>query len=162
MENYAVLLDTSFIIRLLSESDGLHYNAVAYYKYFLEHGIDMKFSTISIAEYCVRGNISELPLRNLKIVPFNYDHAQRTGLFAATLFAARNAGKLPDISERLLIPNDSKLLAQADLDPAIKYFVTSDVKAKNTISILNAESGARVQHLDIHTPVNIAFSELFG
>lgn len=102
MENYAVLLDTSFIIRLLSESDGLHYNAVAYYKYFLEHGIDMKFST------------------------------------------------------------DSKLLAQADLDPAIKYFVTSDVKAKNTISILNAESGARVQHLDIHTPVNIAFSELFG
>ena len=55
MENYAVLLDTSFIIRLLSESDELHNNAVTYFKYFLEHGIDMKFSTISIAEYCVIG-----------------------------------------------------------------------------------------------------------
>ncbi len=162
MENYAVLLDTSFIIRLLSESDELHDNAVAYFKYFLEHGIDLKFSTISIAEYCVRGKISELPLRNLKIVPFNYDHAQRTGQFAAALFAARHAGKLPDIKERLLIPNDSKLLAQADLDPAIKYFVTSDVKAKNTISVLNTECGARVQHLDIHTPVNVVFGELFG
>jgi len=162
MENYAVLLDTSFMIRLLTESDELHTNALAYYKYFLEHGVDMKFSTISIAEYCVRGIISELPLRNLKIVPFNYDHAQRTGLFAATLFKARNEGKLPDIHERLLIPNDSKLLSQADLDPAIKFFVTSDVKSKNTISILNAECGARVQHMDIHTPVSVSFSELFG
>lgn len=162
MENYAVLLDTSFMIRLLTESDQLHNNALAYYKYFMEHGIDMKFSTISIAEYCVRGNISELPLRNFKIVPFNFDHAQRTGQFAATLYSARNDGRLPDKSERLLIPNDSKLLAQADLDPAIKYFVTSDVKAKNTISIINSECGARVQHLDIHTPVSVTFSELFG
>lgn len=47
MENYAVLLDTSFIIRLLSESDGLHYNAVAYYKYFLEHGIDILMQKVA-------------------------------------------------------------------------------------------------------------------
>ena len=64
MDVKAVLLDTTFIIRLLSESDELHENAMAYYKYFLEHGIDMKFSTISIAEYCVIGAVSELPLRD--------------------------------------------------------------------------------------------------
>lgn len=43
---------------------------MVYYKYFLNHNIDMKFSTISIAEYCVIGNVSELPLRNLKIFVF--------------------------------------------------------------------------------------------
>ena len=34
MDIKAVLLDTSFIIRLLSESDVLHENAKAYYKHF--------------------------------------------------------------------------------------------------------------------------------
>ena len=160
MDVKAVLLDTTFIIRLLSESDELHENAMAYYKYFLEHGIDMKFSTISIAEYCVIGAVSELPLRNLKIIPFNFDHAQRAGQFAATIFSARNAGKLPEIKERILIPNDTKLFSQADLDSSIQFFVTSDVKSKNVISILNKECGARLQHLDIHNSVGYFFGEL--
>lgn len=161
MENKAVLLDTSFIIRLLSGDDDLHDNAMAYYKYFLSHGIDMKFSTISIAEFCVVGSISDLPLRNLKIIPFNFDHAQRAGLFAATLFKARNGGNLPEVNERLLIPNDTKLFSQADMDSAIQYFVTSDVRSKNTIAILNDECNAHLQHLDIHTPASQTFGELF-
>lgn len=161
MENKAVLLDTSFMIRLLTESDELHGNAIVYYKYFLEHGYDMKFSTISIAEYCVRGVISELPLRNLKIVPFNFDHAQRAGQFAATIFRARDNGKLSEINERLLIPNDTKLFSQADMDSSIQYFVTSDVRSKNTIDIINKECGAHLQHLDIHIPAREKFGELF-
>ena len=39
----------------------------------------MMISTISIAEYCVGGDVHELPLRNLQIVPFNLDHSKRTG-----------------------------------------------------------------------------------
>lgn len=39
-------------------------------------------STISIAEYCVGGDVHELPLRNLQIVPFNFDHSKRTGELA--------------------------------------------------------------------------------
>lgn len=161
MDIKAVLLDTSFIIRLLSDSDELHENAKAYYKHFLDHGVDMKFSTISIAEYCVRGNVSELPLRNLKIISFNFDHAQRAGLFAAKVYSARNGGQLPEIKERLFIPNDTKLFSQADLDTSIQYFVTSDTKSKNVITLLSRECGARLQHLDIHTPVNEFFGELF-
>lgn len=161
MELQAVLLDTSFIIRLLCKDDELHENAMVYYKYFLNHNIDMKFSTISIAEYCVIGHVSELPLRNLKIIPFNFDHAQRAGQFAASVFSARKAGKLPEITERMLIPNDTKLFSQADLDPSIQYYVTSDVKSKNTISILKNECGARLQHLDIHIPAGQFFGDLF-
>ena len=70
-DKYRVLLDTSFFCRLLSINDPLHENAKGYYRYFLENGIDMMVSTISIAEYCVLGEVDDLPLRNLKIVPFN-------------------------------------------------------------------------------------------
>ncbi len=77
----SVLLDTSFFIRLLNHEDPLHDNARGYYKYFLENDIKIKISTISIAEYCVRGDITDLPLKNLIILPFNYDHGQRAGVF---------------------------------------------------------------------------------
>lgn len=59
---HSVLLDTSFFIRLLNDEDPLHSNARGYFKYFLEKEIVLKISTISIAEYCVRGKIDELPL----------------------------------------------------------------------------------------------------
>lgn len=62
---HSVLLDTSFFIRLLNENDGLHSNVLGYFKYFLEKDIILKCSTISIAEYCVRGSFDELPWRNL-------------------------------------------------------------------------------------------------
>ena len=49
----SVLLDTSFFIRLLNHQDQLHENARAYYKFFLEEGIEMIISTISISNYAV-------------------------------------------------------------------------------------------------------------
>jgi len=73
---HSVLLDTSFFIRLLNNSDPLHINALGYFKYYLEQGIRMKISTISIAEYCVIGKVSDLPLRNLEILAFNQIDAQ--------------------------------------------------------------------------------------
>ena len=85
----AVLLDTSFFIRFLNDSDPLFKNADRYFRHFLQHEIDMMISTISIAEYCIGGNIHELPLKNLQIVPFNINHAQRTGEFAKIVFQAK-------------------------------------------------------------------------
>lgn len=76
---HSVLLDTSFFIRLLNDEDPLHRNAVGYFRYFLENDITLKVSTISIAEYCVLGNLEDLPLKNVQIVPFNLKEAQKTG-----------------------------------------------------------------------------------
>ncbi len=87
---HSVLLDTSFLIRLLNDEDKLHQNSLNYYKYFLERNIILKISTISIAEYCVLGDISDLPLKNLQILPFNFDHANKTGEFARILFANKD------------------------------------------------------------------------
>jgi len=85
----------------------------------------MYISTISIAEYCVLGSIDHLPLATLKIVPFNTDHAIRAGAFAALTFKSKKTGGLL-VSLRRVIPNDTKLFAQADVEPDIKYYLSSD------------------------------------
>jgi hypothetical protein len=79
MTHKAVLLDTSFFLRFLNDTDPLFKNADGYFRYFLEKEITMMISTISIAEYCVGGDVHELPLKNLQLIPFNLDHAKRTG-----------------------------------------------------------------------------------
>lgn len=86
MTHKSVLLDTSFFLRFLNDESPLYKNADNYFRYFIQHEITMMISTISIAEYCVGGDIHELPLKNLQIVPFNLDHSKRTGEFARIAF----------------------------------------------------------------------------
>lgn len=130
---HSVLLDTSFFIRLLNDEDVLHSNAVGYYKYFLENEITLKVSTITIAEYCVLGKLEDLPMVNLQILPLNLKEAQRAGEFAQIIFT-ENKVSLTSLYPRAIIPNDSKLFAQADIDKTITHFVTSDIRSKGTLA----------------------------
>lgn len=155
----SVLLDTSFFVRLLNDEDPLHKNALGYFRYFLEMEIVLKVSTVSIAEYCVRGKVDELPLRNLQIVPFNYDHAKRTGAFAEIIFE-ENKISMEDLYPRAIIPNDSKLFATADLDTSITYFVTSDLRSKKTFSNLKKRLMPKFLVIDITIPFNETFGML--
>ena len=132
MTHKAVLLDTSFFLRFLNESDPLFKNADGYFRYFLEKEITMMISTISIAEYCVGGDVHELPLKNLQIVPFNLDHAKRTGEFAKIVF--QNKNKL-QLRERNIIPNDTKLFAQADTEVAVEFYLSSDLESQKNLQI---------------------------
>ena len=84
-----VLLDTSFFLRFLNENDSLFKNADDYFRYFLREEYSLFVSTITVAEFCVGGSADELPLKNLRILPFNYNHAIRTGEFARQLFDSR-------------------------------------------------------------------------
>lgn len=86
MMHSSVLLDTSFFLRFLNDQDPLFKNADGYFRYFVQNEITMQISTISIAEYCVGGDVHELPLKNLQIVPFNLTHAKQTGSFAKKLY----------------------------------------------------------------------------
>ncbi len=154
---HSVLLDTSFFVRLLNDEDRLHNNAKGYFRYFLENEIVLKVSTISIAEYCVRGEIDELPLRNIQIIPFNLDQAQKTGEFAKVIFEENKLNK-ERLEPRAIIPNDSKLFAQADLDKTITHFVTSDSRSKNTFQALKKRLNPKFGIIDITNP----FNETFG
>lgn len=154
---HSILLDTSFFIRLLNDEDPLHTNAVGYFKYFLENDIVLKVSTISIAEYCVLGKLGDLPLKNIQIVPFNLKEAEKTGQFANIIFAENKVSE-ETLIPRAIIPNDSKLFAQADLDKSITHFVTSDIRSKNTLALLKKGINPKFEIISIDVP----FTETFG
>ncbi len=157
MTRKAVLLDTSFFIRFLNDSDPLFKNADSYFRYFLQKEITMMISTISVAEYCVGGDVHELPLRNLQIVPFNLDHSKRTGEFAKFAFNAKRNGKI-DISNRNIIPNDTKLFAQADCEKGIEFYLSSDSESLKIYNLLRQETAPKFQFIDLNVP----YSETFG
>ena len=141
---------------MLNDEDKLHNNAIEYYKYFLENEITLKVSTITIAEYCVLGKLTDLPLVNIQILPFNLKEAQRAGEFANILFTENKVSitSLP----RAIIPNDSKLFAQADIDKTITHFVTSDIRSKSTVKMLEIGLKPKFEIISIDVP----FSDTFG
>lgn len=155
----AVLLDTSFFLRFLNESDPLFFNADSYFRYFLHEKYDLVISTISIAEYCSGGDIAELPLRNLQILPFNLNHGKRTGEFAKIAFLARR-DKALELRERLLIPNDTKLFSQADSEDYIEYYLSSDTESLKIFNVLNASLKLNFQFIDLNKKYTTEFGLL--
>ena len=151
------LLDTSFFLRFLNDKDPLFEKADNYYKYFLEKDFNLFISTISIAEYCVGGTVDQLPLRNLLVLPFNIDHAQKAGEFAGVLYEARRSSQLI-VSERPVIINDAKLFAQADSETNINFFVTSDARCINIFETIKNKINPNFNIVDI----NIEHTETFG
>lgn len=155
MTHKSVLLDTSFFLRFLNEASPLFKNADGYFRYFIEKEITMIISTISIAEYCVGGDVHELPLRNLQILPFNLNHSKRTGEFARIVFQNKEKLKL---NERNIIPNDTKLFAQADCERSIEFYLSSDTESLKIYNLLKRETQPKFQFLDL----NISHFQVFG
>lgn len=155
-----VFCDTSFFIRLLDKNDPLHVNAKNYYKYFLEQNITLFISTIAMAEYCTGGDINDLPLKNLQIRPFNIDDAKRTGEIARIVF--ENKGKL-QVSQRNIIPNDTKLFAQADNENTTGYYISSDTESHKIYNLIKQHTTLRFIFIDVNKPYNEVFGVLpFG
>ena len=157
MSKSSVLLDTIFFLRFLNDEDPLFNNADGYFRYFLHNEIAMMISTISIAEYCVGGDIRNLPLRNLQIIPFNIAHAKRTGEFAKIAFEEKKRGDLK-VGNRNIIPNDTKLFAQADCEKLVKFYLSSDTESLKIFNLLKQVSSPKFQFIDL----NIPFNETFG
>jgi len=150
------LLDTSFFLRFLNEKDELFGNANQYYKYFLQKEIKLFISTISIAEYCVGGTIDQLPLRNLIVLPFNIQHAEKAGEFARILYEARK-DKILKVGERILIMNDAKLFAQAHTDERINYYVTADTRSINIYNNVKSKTNLDFAFIDIRNNLSDTF-----
>jgi predicted nucleic acid-binding protein len=157
MMHDAVLLDTGFFIRLLNPTYPLHEQAKGYYKYFLENEITLICSTISIAEFCVIGGIEDLPLKNLQLLPFNLNHAKRTGEFARIAFDARRSKAL-ETKDRLIIPNDTKLFSQADTEPHIQYYLSADRESIKVYNAIAKSVNLKFRFIDL----NINHNQTFG
>ena len=160
MPKGCVLLDTSFFIRLLKEDDRLHENAVDYFRYFLENDFVLKVSTIAIAEFCVKGSTDMLPLNNMQILPFNYDHAVNAGKLCEIAFRKKTE-RGAVITPRSVVPNDTKMFSQADLEDEITHYVSADSEAEKVYSLISEEYRMRFQYVDISISHREVFGELF-
>jgi len=146
MNKKSVLLDTSFFIRFLDEDDPLSGKAEQYFHYFLMNDINMQISTISIAEYLVRGHMDELPLKYLDVIPFGLKHAKKAGELAKCVFEHRNKLKL---TSRNIIPNDTKLFAQADIEDNISYYISSDAESHKIFNLLREYRPLTFQFIEL-------------
>lgn len=64
------------------------------------------------------------------------------------------------IDNRLIIPNDAKIFAQANCSDDVKFFVTSDTKSSKLINIIAGKETVTFEHMDIHTPHTQQFGVL--
>jgi predicted nucleic acid-binding protein len=151
-DNIGVLFDTSFFIRLVNEDDPLFDNAFDYFEKFSQINFSCKISSIALAEYLVKGKMDDLP-DNLSIVAFNRKHAVTAGDFMRTVLTEKqNRGaKFP---MRTIVPNDTKMFAQAHSESDIKYFVSADSEAKKVYDMLPEHN---FEFIDI----NISCKEFF-
>ena len=153
-----IFLDTSFLIRLLKTNDSDHSNALAYFKRFRLDGNKLFMSTIAIAEYGIKANINYLPYPFLNIVPFNIDHAKLTSTLASKCFEGRRKGAI-EIENRVIIPNDSKMMAQAEIEQA-DLFIGRDDNFNSVHEYLKDEKLISFNYLDLRTPLGSFYSEL--
>lgn len=131
----AVLLDSGFLIRLMNPDEPLHQVALRWFRQFVEQGVVCKVSTIALAEYGVKDDLTHLPMQYLQVLPFHYNHAERAALFMRTIIQIKKE-RGANIQPRVVIPNDTKMFGQASSEVDIRSFVSADSEAKKIYSLL--------------------------
>ncbi len=116
----AILVDTSYLISLADPNRKHHDTAVSYLREALRRQVPMYLSAIAVSEFQVKQAITDLPLRNFNVLPFNIDHAMTAGLLMRDL--KRDAG-----DDRTAVKDDIKLIAQAICE-SLTHILTEDAQ----------------------------------
>jgi predicted nucleic acid-binding protein len=116
----SVLVDTSFLITLADPARQHHETAKTYFREALKAQVPLYLSTIVVSEFQVKQPITDLPLRNFIVLPFNIDHAMKVGLLMQA--TARDQD-----DERNAVKDDVKLIGQAACE-SISHIFTEDEK----------------------------------
>jgi predicted nucleic acid-binding protein len=113
-----VLLDTSFLITFLDAKRPNHVVAKQYFRHFLDNGFVLWLSTIVASEYCHKATLDELPMLNLRVLPFGLKHAVASA--ELNFQSHRHPGRSRDHAK-----DDFKLLGQAQAEEA-DFLITDD------------------------------------
>ncbi len=152
----SIMLDTSFCIRLMDNSDPLHKNALDYYKHFLTEKITMHISTIVVAEYAVGDDANNLPLNNLQIESFDFLDARMAGNFHRII-----KGNQENVAgyNRRIVANDVKILAQIQTKK-IEGIISKDIKSVKEY-IVPLSNSLQIKFIDLNVPLTEALGQLF-
>lgn len=112
------LVDTSFLISFADPGRPHHAAAAAYFREALQRDVPLYFSAIAASEFQVKQAVTDLPLRNFIVLPFNFDHAMTAGLLMRQL--DRESGDRRDV-----VKDDVKLIAQAVCE-SVSHVLTED------------------------------------
>jgi len=155
----SVLLDSSFCIRLLKSDADYHQNAVDYFEYFLENGIEMYLSTIVVSEYAVGDNPDNLlSLNAFQLLEFDYADAKIAGNFFTEL---KGKEDLRESEQRKVIINDIKLFAQIK-NRNIDAYISNDRKSLGKmIEPLGKSHNLKFEFIDLSIPLNDKLGRLF-
>lgn len=156
-----IFLDTSFWILLFDPTDADHANARAYFEYFLAHSDTIYLSTVVAAEYGIGGDLDHLPFDadKIRVVPFNLNHARKAAELAKAAYRLNRKGAVA-LEKRVVIPNDTKILAQAEVE-GTDWFLARDRNCKSVHELLAEEGLLTFTYLDLRTPVGEFLGELF-
>lgn len=107
-----ICVDTSFLITFADPSRTNHPVAVDYFRHCVGNGQMLCLSTLVVAEFEVMQPISDLPLGNFHILPFNFRHAVESAKYHRQIKGADPV----DEANRSVVRNDLKILAQAQIE----------------------------------------------
>lgn len=107
-----ICLDTSFLITFADPARPNHSVAVDYFRHCVGNGHMLCLSTLVVAEFEIGQPISDLPLSHFHILPFNFRHAVESANYHRLIKGAEPV----DESNRSIVRNDLKILAQAQME----------------------------------------------
>lgn len=130
-----------------------------YFRYFLEHEIEIYLSTIVVSEYSVADDPDNLLSLNVfRLLEFDYADAKTAGSFFSSI---KQNKPLREVEQRKVIINDVKIFAQIHCRK-IDGYITSDRKSLRKIKEPLEEShGLKVEFIDLAIPLNDWLGRLF-
>jgi len=146
------VLDTGFLISLVDRSRPCHATAKRYYKHFLENAIEMCLPTVVAAEFAIKQPISDLPLRNFRVLPFNLDDAERcAGLNVAYYRSQQHVG------QRDAVKDDFKIIAQAEVQGARLLITEDEATLSRYCGALIADGKVRFRVVSLRADFDVSF-----
>ena len=134
----AILVDTSFLISLADPARAHHGVALQYFREALQRDTPLYLSVIAASEFHVKQAITDLPLRNFRVLPFNIDHAMMAGRLMGVL--QRDSG-----DDRVAVKDDIKLIAQAICESHTHILTEDERTLAKYVRRLNAAGESSLQ-----------------
>ena len=147
-----VLLDSCFLIGLVSKDDRLHVNANVYWKYFLDNDVKMYLSTIVASEFATKHNLSDFPLNKTIPMLFNIRDAEMAGQISK-FRQSKHSSKPEDGASRIQLKDDFKILAQLCGSLVVEAIVTGDGKMRGPFNDAIECHSIKKKFIDINNPI---------